>query len=171
MPKASCLYLGIFHPGVLHYAWGIDIVRAVSGFFPRGLRFVSLSFLVAVSAAGAAAQQRTTWDGVFTTAQARRGEALYTTHCGACHGDTLRGVEAAPQLVGDSFNANWEGVPLNELFERMRVTMPQMKPGSLSRQQNADVLAYILEVAKFPAGSAVLDPQALEGITYQTYRP
>jgi mono/diheme cytochrome c family protein len=125
--------------------------------------------LVMVSAAGA--QQRTTWDGVFTAEQARRGEALYKTNCGACHGDALGGVESAPPLAGDQFNANWEGVPLNELFERMRMTMPQNKPGSLGRQQNADLLAYMLEAGKFPAGSAVLDPQALEGITYRTYKP
>lgn len=141
---------------------GRSVVRTVVVFFAVVVPFV-------VSAA--AAQQRTTWDGVFTAEQARRGEALYKTHCASCHGDNLAGVESAPQLVGDIFNANWEGVPLNELFERMRMTMPQTKPGSLSRAQNADILAYVLEVAKFPAGSAVLDAQVLEGITYRTYRP
>jgi S-disulfanyl-L-cysteine oxidoreductase SoxD len=138
---------------------------------PTRVLSILLVVSVVVSVAGMSAQQRTTWDGVFTTEQARRGEALYKTHCGSCHGDILAGIESAPQLVGDTFNATWDGVPLNELFERMRMTMPQTKPGSLSRAQNADILAYILDVAKFPAGSAVLDAQVLDGITYRTYRP
>lgn len=126
----------------------------------------------AVSAWVAAAQGGVSvWEGVYTAAQARRGEALYTTHCGGCHGAALTGLEAAPALVGDTFNATWEGAPLADLFERIRATMPQTRPGSLTRTQNADVLAYILQVAKYPAGERELDAQALAGIVYHTYRP
>jgi mono/diheme cytochrome c family protein len=131
----------------------------------------SVALLSALGAAITAQQPRTTWDGVYTAEQARRGAALYKTHCATCHGDTLMGAEAAPALVGDTFNGTWEGVPLADLFERARATMPQDKPGSLSRVQNAEILAYMLEVGKFPAGTAQLDAQALGGITYRTYRP
>jgi mono/diheme cytochrome c family protein len=130
-----------------------------------------VAIFVVCSVAAAAQQPRTTWDGVYTAEQARRGAALYKTHCSSCHGDALMGAEAAPALVGDTFNGTWEGVPLADLFERVRATMPQDKPGSLSRAQNADILSYILEVGKFPAGAAQLDAQALMGITYRTYRP
>ena len=64
----------------------------------------------------------------------------------------LTGAEAAPALVGDLFNANWEGVPLGDLLERIRVSMPQDMPGSLSRQQNVDVIAYMLKLGKIPVG-------------------
>jgi mono/diheme cytochrome c family protein len=113
----------------------------------------------------------TNWDGIYTAEQARRGQPLYNTNCAACHGDTLLGGEAAPALVGDVFNANWEGVPLPDLFDRIRTTMPQNKPGSLSRAQVSDVLAYMLSVGQFPTGMKDLDAQTIIGVTYRTYRP
>jgi cytochrome c len=137
--------------------------------------FVSFAFVfvsVMVSAGAMSAQaQKTTWDGVYTAEQARKGEALYKAQCAACHGEAMAGAEAAPPLVGDTFNANWEGAPLADLFERMRVTMPLTKPGSLSRAANAEILAFMLETGKFPAGETPLDPLTLPSIAYRTYRP
>jgi len=51
--------------------------------------------------------------------------------------------------------------------------MPQDAPGSLSRPQNADVLAYMLKTANYPAGQTALDPQAggLTRIKVLMYRP
>jgi len=79
----------------------------------------------------------------------------------------------APALAGDTFNGNWDGVSLNDLFERMRTSMPQNKPGSLSRVQNADILAHMLKVGGFPAGDVPLDGQAsaLTQIKFVTYKP
>ena len=116
---------------------------------------------------------QTVWDGVYTREQAQRGEKLYRQECSRCHGDDLSGIESAPALTGSSFAATWEGVPLSDLLERMRVSMPQDKPGSLSRSQNADVLAYMLQVSGFPAGEKALEGQAsvLSQITFRTYRP
>ena len=76
-------------------------------------------------------------------------------------------------LTGSAFAGNWEGAPLGDLFERMRMSMPQDKPGSLSRAQNADILAYMLRVGGFPAGEKPLDGQAgtLAQITFRMYRP
>jgi len=126
--------------------------------------------LVALTSAQA---PRTVWDGVYTREQAQRGEKLYEQECGRCHGDDLTGIEAAPALTGSNFAATWEGVPLSDLVERMRVSMPQDKPGSLSRAQNADVLAYILQVSRFPAGEKPLEGQTsvLSQITFRTFRP
>ena len=136
---------------------------------------ISVSYVIfaifVVSSVAAAQAPTTTWDGVYTVAQAKRGDALYRTHCASCHGEALGGAEAAPALVGDVFNAAWEGAPLADLLERARATMPQNKPGSLSRQQNADILAFMLQVGKFPAGTAELDGQAIGDIIYRTYRP
>ena len=58
--------------------------------------------------------------------------------------------------VGDVFNGNWEGVALGDLFDRIRVSMPEDAPGSLSRQQNVDVVAYLLKAGQFPAGDKEL---------------
>lgn len=99
---------------------------------------------------------RTVWDGVYTEEQAKRGEELYREECASCHGDALLGGEVAPPLEGTSFTANWNGVPLGELLERIRGTMPENAPGKLSRQKNADVLSYILKFNRFPAGATEL---------------
>jgi mono/diheme cytochrome c family protein len=81
---------------------------------------------------------------------------LYQTQCAACHGATLAGAEAAPALTGSSFADSWTEVPVGDLFERIRLSMPQDKPGTLGRQQTADVVAYILSFNKAPAGQAEL---------------
>ena len=130
--------------------------------------------VVTMAALTVAAQgQKTVWDKVYTSEQAARGEKLYGENCAVCHGDGLTGVEMAPALAGDMFNANWEGVALSDLFERMRMSMPQNNPGSLSRAQNADILAHMLRVGGFPAGDTPLDGQqgALTSIKFLTYRP
>jgi len=124
-------------------------------------------------AATMAAQPRTVWDGIYTDEQAARGETLYAERCAKCHGDTLGGQESAPALTGTTFYSNWEGEMLEPLFDRLRTTMPQDKPGSLSRAQNADILAHMLRAGGFPAGPMPLDGQAgaLSTVTIRMYKP
>ena len=105
--------------------------------------------------------QRSVWDGIYSTEQAKRGQALYNAQCASCHGDTLAGGESAPPLTGGEFLSNWNGLTVGDLFDRTRATMPQSKPGSLSREANAQILAYVLSRNEFPAGKADL-PQASE---------
>ncbi|HVH28888.1 MAG TPA: cytochrome c [Vicinamibacterales bacterium] len=113
---------------------------------------------VAAGSAASAGQQtgRTTNDAVFTAEQAMRGQMLYQTQCATCHGSTLAGAEAAPALTGSLFAVSWTEVPVGDLFERIRLSMPQDKPGTLGRQQTADVVAYILSFNKAPAGQVEL---------------
>jgi mono/diheme cytochrome c family protein len=133
----------------------------------------AVCFLAALGSGIAAQTPRTIWDGIFTDEQEGRGAALYATHCASCHGDGLGGVESAPALTGTTFYANWEGESLEALFERMRSSMPADKPGSLSRAQNADILAHMLKVGGYPAGTTALDGQAgaLAPIAIRMYRP
>jgi mono/diheme cytochrome c family protein len=117
------------------------------------------------------AQQRTVWDGVYTDEQATRGEALYGEHCVRCHGATLQGNgEGAKPLTDATFKSTWNGVLLGAMFDRIRLSMPQDKPGTLSRQQVADLLAFILRENKFPAGEAELVRQTdlLNAITFKS---
>jgi mono/diheme cytochrome c family protein len=117
------------------------------------------------------AQQRTVWDGVYTDEQATRGEALYGEHCVRCHGATLQGNgEGAKPLTDAAFKSTWNGVPLGAMFDRIRLSMPQDKPGTMSRQQVADLLAFILRENKFPAGEAELVRQTdlLNAITFKS---
>jgi len=136
-----------------------------------GFIIASAMFVIAVAVSGQA--QKTVWDGVYTEEQAKRGADVYAEKCAMCHGDSLGGVESAPALTGPAFYANWEGETLNALFERIRMSMPQDNPGSLSRTQNADIIAHMLRVGGYPAGSTALEGQAgtLTGIKVLTYKP
>jgi len=99
---------------------------------------------------------RSVWDGVYTEEQAKRGEPVYRKECAACHGEQLSGGESAPPLTGGTFLSNWNGLTLGDLFDRIRKTMPQTSPGRLSRQQDADILAFMLSMNKFPSGKTEL---------------
>jgi S-disulfanyl-L-cysteine oxidoreductase SoxD len=121
----------------------------------------------------AAADSRSVWDGVYTDDQAKRGELVYRKECAACHGAILTGGESAPALTGGAFLSNWNGLTLGDLFERIRKTMPQTSPGKLTRQQNADVLAFVLSVGKFPTGKTELpkQPEFLKEIRFEAMKP
>jgi quinoprotein glucose dehydrogenase len=69
----------------------------------------------------------------------------------------MTGEDEAPPLVGGEFMSNWNGLTVGDLFDRIRTTMPANHPGSLTRRQNADVLADILSANQFPPGNAELD--------------
>ena len=119
------------------------------------------------------AESRSVWDGVYTEEQSKRGEEVYKKECAACHGAELTGGESAPPLTGGAFQANWNGLTLGDLFDRIRKTMPQARPGSLTRQQDSDVLAFMLSANKFPAGKTELYRQSemLKEIRFETKKP
>ena len=100
-----------------------------------------------------AADSHTVWDGVYSKAQATRGQNTYGEECARCHAENLMGGEGgSPELVGDSFLQKWNGKTVGDMFELARTTMPTDSPGSLNRQQYADIIAYILSANSFPAG-------------------
>ena len=99
---------------------------------------------------------RTVRDGVFSDAQAARGEALYTTSCAGCHGSALNGG-AAPPLVGDASLAFWRTQPVSLLADKIRHTMPPGAAGTLTPPQASDLVAHLLKAGGFPAGSTELD--------------
>ena len=64
----------------------------------------------------AAAQAKSQWDGVYTEAQAKRGEDAYSASCGSCHGDDLVSHDAeAPSLTGARFTSQWTGKTLAQM--------------------------------------------------------
>jgi mono/diheme cytochrome c family protein len=116
---------------------------------------------------------KSVWEGVYTEDQAKRGGPMYSEFCASCHGPELMGGEMAPPLATGDFLSGWDGLTLGDLFERIRISMPQNAPGSLSGQQNADILAFILGANKFPAGAAELSNQAmiLKTIKFEAKKP
>ena len=99
-------------------------------------------------------------DGVYSAAQAIRGQDIYKAQCAECHGNALEGTVGSP-LAGDSFLSTWSARPLSAFVDKIQKTMPFSTPGSLSRQQSADLTAYILQFGKFPAGRAELTDATL----------
>ena len=108
----------------------------------------------------------TSSDGVYTEAQARRGQEKYAQVCSNCHLPDLSGADQAPGLAGGEFLDRWEGQTVGDLADRIRTTMPQDDMGSLNIQMSADLTAYLLQVNKFPAGQKELaaDRAALRAI-------
>jgi S-disulfanyl-L-cysteine oxidoreductase SoxD len=102
------------------------------------------------STTAAGSQVRSVWDAVYTLDQAKRG-ALKSGLCVECHGDGFIGG-LAPELADAAFATSWNGRTVGDLFDLIRLTMPDNDPGSLSREVYADLVAYILAVNKFPSG-------------------
>jgi mono/diheme cytochrome c family protein len=98
------------------------------------------------------------WKGVYTDAQATRGEAEQQNNCAACHG--------TEKYSGEAFTKGWVGRTAFDLFDQIKTTMPDDNPGGLSVQQYTDVVAYIFKINGFPAGADSLssDPEALRQI-------
>jgi mono/diheme cytochrome c family protein len=95
-------------------------------------------------------------DGVYTAEQAKKGEALYKEQCASCHGDNLEGAGPMPALAGKDFLTSWQGKTVGDLFEKTHTSMPATAPGSLTPEQAAEVVAYMLQASKFPAGTTPL---------------
>jgi cytochrome c5 len=100
----------------------------------------------------------TTMSGVYTAPQAARGEETYMGVCVACH---PAGTYKAP-----SFKVAWIGRPLSELFDQLKEKMPKNDPASLTPEEYAQVVAYLLKINGVPAGSTELpaDSDALKKI-------
>ena len=107
---------------------------------------------------------------------ARRSDVqhrFFQVQVASCHGAELTGGEMAPPLSGGEFMAGWDGLTIGDLFERIRISMPQNSPGSLSGQQNSDILSFMFSANKFPAGGSELPKEAgiLKTIKFEVKKP
>jgi mono/diheme cytochrome c family protein len=114
--------------------------------------------VVAALLAVAAVSGQTPPNITYTRAQAARGEQLYQLRCAACHGEDVNGDGngITPALFGPAFTANWGGLPLSELLQRIQLEAGQSKPPGLTRAQQADVLAFLLQMNEIVDGAAEL---------------
>ncbi len=106
-------------------------------------------------------------DGVYSAAQATRGEKVYADSCAVCHGPKLQGTDTAgPTLSGPDFTNGWKDMSVGALLNKIKEDMPSNAPGTLTPEQYADVMSFVLSVNKYPAGQADLptDPAALRPV-------
>lgn len=121
--------------------------------------FLSLGLGVLRSAVPATALDQSIRTGIYTADQALRGQRQYDVFCTGCHGPEMEGAGVdVPALAESRFVQKWTGRSLRDLFDLIKMTMPENAPGSLSDRAYADLLAYILQANGFPAGSQSLDP-------------
>jgi mono/diheme cytochrome c family protein len=106
--------------------------------------------------------RRSTNDGVFTAAQVERGRSAYEQHCQQCHGGDLGGG-AGRRLAGDAFIADWSGIGLDRLLDRIG-TMPPGGP-RLDESDQLALLAYILDFNGFPKGEVALTADGARAVS------
>lgn len=115
--------------------------------------------LIATLAGGVGAQDaaRSVRDGVYSHAQAQRGEHLFESICTSCHElEEFTGSGGYLELA--------EGQSLWETFDYVAAEMPEDDPGSLQPDEYAAVLAYLLRAYGLPSGTTelVADRERLE---------
>src|SRR5690242_1743509 len=109
--------------------------------------------LILAAMPGFSQGSRTVLDGVYTDAQAQRGEAAYGMNCAKCH----EGADVdGPPLNGDPFLDRWREDRLATLFTFIRTNMPRDTPGKLPEATYRDILAFLLQANGYKAGSAEL---------------
>ena len=126
---------------------GVSVLAALVGFG---------AYLAPVSATSG--QAASLADGVYTAEQAARGKAIYEEKCSACHVQDLSGGGdgMAPSLAGRFFNKTWEGRTVAELYAGSMM-MPPGEEKTVSDQERIDIIAFVLEFNKFPAGTTPLE--------------
>ena len=87
-------------------------------------------------------------EGVFTAAQADRGESTWREACASCHETT--------EFSGARFRLSWVGRTAGDLFDTISTLMPEGNPGSLSPDEYASVVAYLFRLNGYTAGEIEL---------------
>src|SRR5262245_45248944 len=128
-----------------------------------GVGFVCV--VVVMASVDAQQTSKTTAQGVFTEAQATRGQKAYMDSCARCHAEDLLGA-SGPALVGDFFTNRFVGSNVQEILKTIQRSMPQEAPDSLGTPMYVDIVSFILKSNFIPAGPAELptDAQALQQI-------
>jgi mono/diheme cytochrome c family protein len=133
------------------------------------IRVLLAASIVCAGAVAAVAEQPpppkvlTTSSGVYTAAQAAKGEQVYMTFCVTCHPP---GTYAA-----DAFRDKWNGAPLSKLFDVVTETMPKSEPGSLDTEAYVHVISYILKINGAPPGKTPLPDDAAQLRKIRLYLP
>jgi hypothetical protein len=104
----------------------------------------------------------TAWKGVYTEAQAARGQAAYTASCSGCHQPTLTGYDGL--LVGEKFMEHWREDNVGNFYHLMKVSMPRGAPDTLGDKAYLDIMAFILQQNGFPDGNSELTLPQLDAI-------
>jgi cytochrome c len=145
-------------------------VRVVAGLIPTA----GVALIAATLSAAQDGTKRSVWDGVYTEAQAMRGERDYGRSCERCHGVDLTGdaTTEVPALQSAPFVEQWQGKTAKDLFDLIKRSMPADQPDSLTTRAYVDIVAYLMSANHFPSGSQELsrEPGDLQQIRIEAER-
>src|SRR5262245_20263586 len=138
-----------------------EVTARTSGIKCSSVSVIVATLVVLGAVIHAAQASKSTNDGVYTPEQAARGEQIFKSKCGSCH--------TPGRFSGDDLFKPYAGKPLAELFGVMRESMPEDNPGTLPAQEYGDVVAYFLQLNKFPTGADELvgSDEAMAGILFE----
>ena len=126
--------------------------------------FLSVSLLGSVSVCAG------TEGPVYSDAQAARGHVAYMHSCVVCHGEELDdGDFGGAPLRGSWFRNHWGSGDLSALYGYTKSAMPPDNPGSLTDEDYADILSFILQKNGYAPGPKDLgvDIDAMQGMSLQ----
>ena len=117
---------------------------------------LTLSFLAVAPASAQLPDLRVASSGVYTEEQAAAGEQVYRSICVKCHTSSF-------PIWGPKFQGMWmTGGSLWKLYDFVSIMMPGDNGGGLDPEQYRNVVAYILKINGYPAGSSPLPNVPLE---------
>jgi len=93
--------------------------------------------------------------GWYTEEQAATGGKTFAQSCAPCHGANLEGG-AGPALKGTSWQQLYGGAKLLTVWGEIKGPMAQYAGTTFATQQSLDLLAYLLQQNRFPAGKQAL---------------
>jgi PQQ-dependent dehydrogenase (methanol/ethanol family) len=102
---------------------------------------------------------RSVAEGVFTAAQAARGEQVYTQQCTGCH--------AVGNYAGQALLTKWGSGRLSDIYRDIATSMPPANPGGLAAGDYAAIVAYFLRETGYPMNTA---DEELPGDSFQLNR-
>lgn len=99
--------------------------------------------------------------GLVPRAQAANGENVFKIRCLECHATT--------DFTKLDFARGWDDRPLFELYEKIRSTMPDDKPGTYTPQEYLDVTLYIYKLNGAEEGDGEVKPEeaAMKAVKYK----
>src|SRR5262245_16423465 len=116
------------------------------------LTIAAVTYSPATAASIRALLPASVWDSVYTDSQTVRGDSLYQAVCIKCHGPTLAGTPDGNPLAGTDFMANWDGLTIDQIYDKIRDEMPPDNPTTIPHELVPDVLAFIFKQYGFSAG-------------------
>ena len=140
----------------------------VIALFGQLVRVASAAAVVLGCAAAVSAQDQPAAPLLYAAAQAERGQAAYRQSCQDCHGSSLdNGEFGGPPLKGGYFRTRWGQGNVAALYGYVSLAMPPDRPGQLTPQTYADLVAFLLSNNGYPPGDKELpaDPTAQQNMS------